>query len=138
MFSRKRRFYEKKVFHAAVFTAFSVVLSMSLWFSGETVTIPEQPVDPVETEVSTEVNSGQAGISGAEIIERPSEEGYFVVEEDKFIRIYRVEATGEMTLIRTSEILFDLLGEEDQEMFRIGVALKNDEELMELLQDFES
>ena len=35
-------------------------------------------------------------------------------------------------------ISFDLLSAEDQAMFRLGVRLENEEQLMELLQDFES
>ena len=151
MFSRKRHFYEKKTFYAALFTAFTVVLSASLWFNGDigsnprkdpSGTVLEDPVTHLDQQrdeqVSSEVNSGQAGISGAEIIPRPESEGYFVVEEDRYIKIYQMEDGGEMKLVRTSEILFDLLSSEDQEMFRLGVMLENEEQLMELLQDFES
>lgn len=162
MFSRRRRFYEKKSFYAAVVAAFIAVCSLSLWMGGEPEeTSKERGTDALREELriqSAQTLSQEKGeapserkddegivseepdiaVSGAEVLDRPLNEGYFVIEEDGYIRIYQVNETGEKTALRTSEIRFDLLGKEDQEMFRLGVELKDEEQLMELLQDFES
>ena len=43
-----------------------------------------------------------------------------------------------MVQLETTEILYDLLGTEDQKLFDEGIPVKNQEELSALLQDFES
>jgi len=128
MFSRKRHFYEKKTFYAAVFTAFTLVLSLSLWMSGEPLT----ESDPVDQTID------QAVITGQGAVQKPIKPEYFVVEEDQYIKVYFTDENGVKNLIRTTDISFDLLGAEDQELFRNGVRLENEDQLMELLQDFES
>ena len=140
MFSRKRHFYEKKTFYAAVMTAFSLMMALSLWMNGEPVS--EEPANPEpETQVSSdqvEQNIGQAGITGHSAVEKAENTGYFVIEEDQLIKVYLVDAMGSKKLVRTTDISYDLLGAGDQELFRSGVHLENEEQLMELLQDFES
>lgn len=64
--------------------------------------------------------------------------GYLVVEEDGYIRIYQIDSLGGMKVLRTSDISFELLGQEDQLMFQQGIRLETEDQLMELLQDFES
>ncbi len=128
MFSRKRHFYEKKTFYAAVFTAFTLVLSLSLWMSGEPLT----ESDPVDQTID------QAVITGQGAVQKPIKPEYLVVEEDQYIKVYFTDENGVKNLIRTTDISFDLLGAEDQELFRSGVRLENEDQLMELLQDFES
>lgn len=156
MFSRKRRFYEKKSFYAAVVTAFVAVFAFGLWFNGEPASDPKQQTEKVP-DVMEEAQASVRGlsekkqddqgdveqnpdvaVSGAEVLNRPLNQGYFVIEEDGYIHIYQVDAQGNKAVLRTSEILFDLLSAEDQEMFRLGVELENEDQLMELLQDFES
>lgn len=149
MFSRKRHFYEKKTFYAAVVTAFSLVLSLSLWMGGEAgeelekdpaVLSRDEAVDQEQPVSSQQVdtNIGQAGITGGNNIPVPVKEGYFAVEEDGYIKVYQTDSQGESVLIRTTDILFALLGSEDQELFRQGIYLESEDDLMELLQDFES
>jgi len=160
MFSRKRRFYEKKSFYAAVLTAFIAVLCLSLWLGGDPGgEVEDKTRGSVEEQlmIQSAQTSGEktederhggdekdlsqepdVTVSGAEVLDRPLNEGYFVVEEDGYIRIYQVDGEGKKTVLRTSEILFDLLSKEDQEMFRLGVELQDEDQLMELLQDFES
>ena len=133
MFSRKRRFYEKKTFYGAVLSAFLVIISISFWMGGETGFEPSDDL----TEPLVE-NQQQAMSSGAEIIPIPETIGFFVVEEDEYIRIYEMQTGGNMELVRTTDIRYDLLSSEDQTMFRLGIQLETEEQLMELLQDFES
>ena len=151
MFSRKRHFYEKKTFYGAVFSAFLLVVSLSLWMGGTPgteISSPKQQdhaetpsvVEP-DTQVSSlqvDQNIGQAGITGGGAVEKPAFTGYVVLEEDHLIKVYVCEPDGSKKLVRTTDISFDLLGEEDQALFRAGIQLENNDQLMELLQDFES
>ena len=147
MFRRKRRFYEKKSFYAAVLSAFAVALVFGLW--SEDSAVEGQEENPVDHQVmSGEIPSSSLGlaefeapdVTGEESQEtgRRLQEGYFVVEEEGYIRIYQVDGQGKQSLVRTSELRFDLLSREDQDMFRSGVELRDEDQLMELLQDFES
>jgi len=103
-------------------------LSLSLWMSGEPLT----ESDPVDQTID------QAVITGQGAVQKPIKPEYFVVEEDQYIKVYFTDENGVKNLIRTTDISFDLLGAEDQELFRNGVRLENEDQLMELLQDFES
>ncbi|MBQ6686430.1 MAG: hypothetical protein IJM99_10020 [Firmicutes bacterium] len=101
---------------------------MSLWMSGEPLT----ESDPVDQTID------QAVITGQGAVQKPIKPEYLVVEEDQYIKVYFTDENGVKNLIRTTDISFDLLGAEDQELFRSGVRLENEDQLMELLQDFES
>lgn len=151
MFSRKRHFYQKSTFYAAVLTAFSMALALSFWMGGDPRLMDEvtegkdQEKNPAVIQQDQQVSSqqvqtniGQAGITGEKVIGPVQKQGFFVVEEDRYIRIYHVGPDGTRTLVRTADILFDLLAQEDQALFQNGVFLENEEQLMELLQDFES
>ena len=151
MFSRKRHFYEKKTFYVAAVSALSLVLSLGFWMGEDSFNQVkpdrdeeqvEQPqnLDSDQPVMSGQVdqNIGQAGITGHGAVEIPERTEYYVVEEDQLIKVYLLKNGGVKQLVRTSEISFDLLSAEDQAMFRLGVHLENEEQLMELLQDFES
>ena len=151
MFSRKRHFYEKKTFYAAIVTAFTLVLSLSLWMGGDTEARkdPQEMNDPSggmkvleqDTQVSSvqvDENVGPAGITGNGEFNPPMQSGFLVVEEDQYIKVYLFDTDGTKQLVRTTDISFDLLSSEDQELFRYGVKLETESQLMELLQDFES
>ena len=106
----------------------------------------EKPVDhQVMSEEIPSTSLGRAEVEAPDVTGEESQEtgrrlqeGYFVVEEEGYIRIYQVDGQGKQSLVRTSEIRFDLLSREDQDMFRSGVELRDEDQLMELLQDFES
>lgn len=64
---------------------------------------------------------------------------YYLVKEDQgFIKIFTVDDSGDCRLVRTTDISFSLLSESDQKLFRKGVIRQTQDELSDLLQDFES
>lgn len=66
-------------------------------------------------------------------------EGYFLLKaEQGVIRIYRCNEQGEETFLRETNIAYPTLSQADQELFTYGIVKHSEEELNELLQDFES
>ena len=63
---------------------------------------------------------------------------YLVKEDGGYIKIYSVDQTGARQLVRTTDISFSLLSESDQELFQKGIVKETQDELSDLLQDFES
>lgn len=78
------------------------------------------------------------GILDSELLEKQNKKYYLVKELDGFIKVFQYDSKGNEKLIRTSDITFSLLSEEDQNLFRKGIIKNSEEELNELLQDFES
>ncbi len=65
--------------------------------------------------------------------------GYYLVKEvNGIIKIFYYDEEGKESLVRDTDIEFSLLGIADQALFKKGVVERTQEELEELLQDFES
>lgn len=66
-------------------------------------------------------------------------QGYYLIKEvDGLIKIFYYDKGGKEKLIRTTDIAFSLLSTNDQFLFQKGIMKQTEEELEELLQDFES
>ena len=66
-------------------------------------------------------------------------QGYYLVKEvDGVIKIFYYDEQGKEKLIRDTDIAFSLLSVGDQNLFQKGVIKHSEEDLNELLQDFES
>ncbi len=64
---------------------------------------------------------------------------YYLIREDNgAIKVYYCEEGKKARLIRTTDISFSLLSESDQKLFERGIVKQNEDQLSELLQDFES
>ncbi|WP_027398605.1 hypothetical protein [Anaerovorax odorimutans] len=74
----------------------------------------------------------------AEAIEKECKDYYLVKEIDGKIKLFYYDSFGNEKLIRTTNIEFSLLSKEDQLLFKNGIKKDSQEELNELLQDFES
>lgn len=93
----------------------------------------EQPDSNTNTETNTDFNTEGGNISAE------TKQGYYLVKEiDGVINIFYYDEQGKEKLIRKTDIAFSLLSVGDQELFQKGIIKKNEEELNELLQDFES
>ena len=68
----------------------------------------------------------------------PESFSYLLKEEDGRVGLYRASEGKEPEFIRSTEIPFSLISEADQQSFRSGVTVENEEALDQLLQDFES
>mgnify|MGYP000912387417 CR=1 FL=1 len=156
MFTRKKRLVERKEFYIALVAILGVGYLMgNLFLSPEdtdqkdnvgakvsqTVKQNQDKADNISENRdmnSDEVSENSDINSDNSVQENQSGEYYLVKESDGVIKVYRYDENGEESLLKKTDILFSLLSEEDQELFSKGVVVQTDDELLELLQDFES
>lgn len=62
---------------------------------------------------------------------------YLVKRAGDAIVVFFCDENGNMVQLERTEILYEMLGPEDQELFDQGVQIESQEELSTLLQDFE-
>lgn len=63
---------------------------------------------------------------------------YLLKEADGQIKLYHYDENGNEQVLKITDIPFNLISEADQEYFKNGVIIKDENKLNELLQDFES
>ncbi|MDD2218134.1 MAG: hypothetical protein PHW03_05160 [Eubacteriales bacterium] len=63
---------------------------------------------------------------------------YLLKEEEGRVELYYFDEEGEKNLIRTTDIPFTLISEQDQIQFSNGIKIENEVDLDNILQDFES
>ena len=151
MFSRKKKMWQRKEVYAGIGVAALSVFSLSLLFD-----TPEEV--PLDNENSSEISQAvvkkskseskdyedDSSVRNSQDVDEDkqyyeSDEYYLIKEENGLIKIFQWdEETEEEKLIRTTDISYSLLYEDDQEMFAEGIKVETEEELMEILQDFES
>ena len=84
------------------------------------------------TEDLTQESQEDAGMN-------PALQTYYLVKRaGSEIVVFFCDISGNMVQLETTEILYDLLGPEDQKLFDQGIRADSQEELSVLLQDFES
>lgn len=71
-------------------------------------------------------------------IAEPAETYYLVRRDSGLIKVYFVDKDGTEIELETTEIVYDVLGPEDQKLFDEGFRVDTQEQLAVLLQDFES
>ncbi|MHC1722290.1 MAG: hypothetical protein AB9836_03680 [Aminipila sp.] len=154
MFTRKKSLIERKGFYITLVAILGIgVLITSLLSSPEDATenenisanvnqtvkqnntVKQNDIENDKVQKNTNLNSDN---NDNNVQENQSSEYYLVKESDGVIKVYQYDKNGEENLLRTTDILFSLLSEEDQKLFSEGVVVKNENELLELLQDFES
>ena len=62
---------------------------------------------------------------------------YLVKKAGDAVTVFFCDASGNMVALETTEILYSMLGPEDQKLFDEGIRVSSQEELGILLQDFE-
>ena len=90
-------------------------------------------------------NHGETGGTGENQAEKEennmnqSEQSYYLVKRaGEQIVVYFCDSNGNMVQLETTDILYEMLGPEDQKLFDQGIQAASQEELSVLLQDFES
>ena len=64
---------------------------------------------------------------------------YYLVRRDgSYIKVFFVDEDGDEIPLETTDIVYEVLGSEDQKLFDEGYRVPSQEELAVLLQDFES
>lgn len=71
-------------------------------------------------------------------INQKSETYYVVKRADDAIKVFFMNSDGNLVELETTNIVYDVLSVEDQQLFNKGMVVRTQEELAVLLQDFES
>lgn len=96
------------------------------------VTVIEEYLDETETDENLpETEKEEKSIS------EPQNPYYLVKRAGTEIAVFFCDTNGNMVQLETTEILYEMLGPEDQKLFDQGVKIESQEELSVLLQDFE-
>lgn len=145
MFTRKKSLVKRKSFYITLVA----ILGIGYLFNSLLTSVEEEPANNnISTNVEKNVeendynednnfqNNNLNSDNNVQI--NQSSEYYLVKESDGLIKVYQYDKDGKENLLRTTDICFSLLSEEDQELFLEGVVKKTEDELLELLQDFES
>ena len=105
----------------------------------------EYSKDPLE-DLGTEDDTGTASEDTEDSDESNHIDGitedvssyYLVKNEGGTVKVFFVGADDNPVELETTQILYELLGPEDQQLFDEGITVGSQEELAVLLQDFES
>ena len=151
MFSRKARHnYRTGIFTAVILCLCALIVALA-W--------PSQPSE--STDAQAAVNPDIQTYQPSELPELPelqdenedeaeeeSEEEnsmntssltyYLVKRAGADVVVFFCDSNGNMVQLETTEILYEMLGPEDQKLFDQGIRADSQEELSILLQDFES
>ena len=73
-----------------------------------------------------------------EVLNRQTEAYYLLKEVEGRVKLFYYDEDGKETLVSETDIAYMLISENDQNLFKEGIIVKDLEELNELLQDFES
>ncbi len=160
MFSQRKKFYERKLFYVALGVcvfAFGVWMNMTPSEENSKETGKNEPVAEYQQDVKKEQktenekfisdNEDMEDIKETALEEEAQDETlmsqadypcYLVREEDGLVKVFYFNSDGESHLVRTTAISFSLLSESDQALFEKGIIKKTEDDLIELLQDFES
>ncbi|MBE6033925.1 MAG: hypothetical protein E7222_04410 [Clostridiales bacterium] len=154
MFTRKKSLVKRKEFYIALVAILGIgyLMSSLLMSPGdekENQNISANVKQTVEQKMNNKdiddneedndiVSENNTLNSDNNVQENQLGEYYLVKESDGIIKVYQYDKNGKEHLLRSTDILYSLLSEDDQELFSEGVEVKSEDELLELLQDFES
>ena len=163
MFTQKKKNYQTFLYVAVVATLCFLVLALlwpqdapeepsadlsstSLRGEDQDKTEDETPPavqDPDENEDPEEDPDGElqdpSGSENQKDNMPGSADSYYLVKHaDGQIKVYFVSGDGSMIELERTEIVYEVLGTEDQKHFDAGWRINSQEELAVLLQDFES
>ncbi|GAB1475333.1 hypothetical protein MASR2M70_01650 [Bacillota bacterium] len=146
MFSQRKSIWNSRWIYLLI----TAVLVTGYWFGMRQI-VPGE-TDPPEngqviskTDITAGANNKTDNAEGkssfgdeAEIGVNQSDNFYLIKKINDTIEIYYYEGEGEPEYIKSTDIEFSLLGEEDQRKFSEGIIAETEEELNEILQDFGS
>ena len=129
--------------------AVAVILVAGYWFSqGNIMPQNSNPVENGQVVPKTDITAGVNNNTGSDESESTSEvvnpgvndrdSFYLIKKVNESIEVYYYEGEGEPAFIKSTDIEFSLLSNEDQKKFSNGIIAETEEELNEILQDFGS
>lgn len=157
MFTRRKRNYRTFIFSAVIVTLCLLIVAIA-WptepetedaYGNQSGTKQEEQngtthQDGVDLSENGQPVSGQTGSDGSgkdgDEETNMSQDGqsyYLVKRAGDQIVVYFCDEAGQTVQLETTEILYELLGPDDQKLFDEGVKVSSQEELGTLLQDFE-
>ena len=95
-------------------------------------------IERIENDLEEDEDEDEQDIPEVADIEERAETYYLVRREDDRIKVFFVNEEGSEIELETTEIIYDVLGPEDQKLFDEGFRVDTQEQLAVLLQDFES
>lgn len=95
-------------------------------------------IERIENDLEEDEDEDEQDIPEVADIEEHAETYYLVRREDDRIKVFFVNEEGSEIELETTEIIYDVLGPEDQKLFDAGFRVDTQEQLAVLLQDFES
>jgi len=152
LFSRpKKSFFKQKLFYfilagVLAFGYFINQMPETLLPSDDNPANVNQPVGQsgnTDKSNSNNTSSNTAIANSNDNLEKndviPSDNEYYLVKEiDGIIKLFHYDETGLERLIRDTDISYSLISENDQALFSEGIIIQTEDELLDLLQDFES
>jgi len=152
LFSRpKKSFFKQKLFYfilagVLAFGYFINQMPETLLTSDDNPANVNQPVGQsgnTDKSNSNNTSSNTAIANSNDNLEKndviPSDNEYYLVKEiDGIIKLFHYDETGLERLIRDTDISYSLISENDQALFSEGIIIQTEDELLDLLQDFES
>lgn len=84
------------------------------------------------------INNENEAKSKNDVVTRSGEAYYLLKEAEGQIELYHYDESGSEKFIRMTDIPFSLISAADQELFKQGIVVKDESELDNILQDFES
>ena len=155
MFTRRaRRNYRTAVFSAVIVCLCLLILVLA-WPESPAESSVDQPAgmnpdyhpEELPEEYEEDVKDSNAGIllepeenvsENEENSMNPDNASYYLVKRTgEQIAVFFCDSNGNMVQLETTDILYEMLGPNDQKLFDQGIQVKNQEELGTLLQDFE-
>lgn len=89
--------------------------------------------------VNAQILNDRLGKNKKDDVLNEKETAYYLLKEtDGQIKLYHYDENGNEQVLKVTDIPFNLISEADQEYFKNGVIIKDENKLNELLQDFES
>ena len=150
MFTRNKRNYRTFIFSAVIVTLLLLILALAWPISeNEPSAVSERgnsdrnPSRESSTAASSqesvgETDSAENKQNEERNINSPDQSYYLVKKAGGQISVFFYDGQGRTVQLENTEILYDMLGPEDQKLFDVGIQVKSQEELSALLQDFES
>ncbi len=139
MFRDTRR---KKLRKRIVFTIMgALVLSFGIWLNYQDTSDTEPAQDAVQKVEVEEKQQKETGVEkdddkGTDTETEP--ETYLIKEVDGVVKVFVCDSEGNEELYLITSIPFDLLSENDQQLFIDGVTIQTEDDLGEFLQNFDS
>ena len=127
-----------------IYIGFGLIFLIGLWVnqalnpdSTDEMNIPSDEL-VVSKDLPSNSDKHTSPNSQNPVVHHTSEAYYLLKESDGEVKLFYYDENGNETFIRATEIPFSLISENDQNEFVKGLIIKTEEELYELLQDFES